>query len=86
MAVWAQLPRNARRCDARARWVGDITYLPVGGRWMYLATVIDVYSRRLIGYSMADYMRADLVIDALNAAVRTRGGRVHNVVFHSDHG
>lgn len=67
-------------------WVGDITYLPVGGRWIYLATVIDVYSRRLIGYSMADHMRADLVIDALNAAVRMRGGRVHNVVFHSDHG
>ncbi len=67
-------------------WVGDITYLPVGGRWMYLATVIDVYSRRLVGYAMAEHMRTELVVDALAAAVRIRGGEVAGVVFHSDHG
>jgi transposase InsO family protein len=48
----------------------------VGGRWLYLATVIDMYSRRLVGYSMADHMRAELVVDALNAAARTRGDQV----------
>jgi transposase InsO family protein len=67
--------------------VGDITYLPVAdGRFLYLATVIDLYSRRLAGWSIADHMRTELVIDALEAAARTRGGRLDGAVFHSDHG
>lgn len=71
---------------ADQRWCGDVTYLPVGGRWMYLASVLDIGSRRLLGYSMAEHMRAELVIDALDAAVRARGGQVDGVVFHSDRG
>ncbi|GAA4981015.1 hypothetical protein GCM10025734_01160 [Kitasatospora paranensis] len=68
------------------RWVGDITYLPIGGSWMYLATVIDLHSRRLVGWSLADHMRTGLVADALEAAVAARGGRVCGVIFHSDRG
>ncbi|GAA1900768.1 hypothetical protein GCM10009736_81380 [Actinomadura bangladeshensis] len=69
------------------RYVGDITYLPVGdGKFLYLATVIDLYSRRLAGWSIADHMRTELVIDALEAAARTRSGRLDGAVFHSDHG
>lgn len=68
------------------RWVGDITYLHTGDGWRYLATVIDLHSRRLLGYSIADHLRTDLVVDALNAAVAARGGRVAGVVFHSDRG
>jgi transposase InsO family protein len=68
------------------RWVGDITYLPVGGACMYLATVIDPHSRWLVGWSMADHMRSELVADALEAAVATRGGRVDGVIFHSGRG
>jgi transposase InsO family protein len=68
------------------KWCGDITYLRVGRSWMFLATVIDLYSRRLIGYSMAEHMRADLVINALRNAVAARGGRVDGVIFHADHG
>ena len=68
------------------RYVGDITYLPVGERgFLYLATVIDLHSRRLAGWSIADHMRTDLVIDALNAAQRTRGS-LAGALFHSDHG
>jgi transposase InsO family protein len=68
------------------RYVGDITYLPVGERgFLYLATVIDLHSRRLAGWAIADHMRTDLVIDALDAAERTRGG-LAGAVFHSDHG
>ena len=68
-------------------WCGDITYLRTGEGWLYLATVIDLYSRRVIGWSVADHMRTDLVADALNAAIATRGGRVEaGVVFHSDRG
>jgi transposase InsO family protein len=68
------------------RYVGDITYLPVGERgFLYLATVLDLHSRRLAGWAIADHMRAELVIDALHAAQRTRSS-LHQVIFHSDHG
>ncbi|GAA1997409.1 IS3 family transposase [Nocardiopsis rhodophaea] len=68
------------------RYVGDITYLPLdSGRFLYLATVVDLYSRRLVGWSVADHMRAELVTDALEAARRERGC-LRGAVFHSDHG
>lgn len=68
------------------RYVGDITYLPVGDRgFLYLATVIDLHSRRLAGWAIADHMRAELAVDALHAAERTRG-TLKGVIFHSDHG
>jgi hypothetical protein len=50
-------------------WCGDITYLRTGEGWLYLATVIDLYSRRVIGWSVADHMRTELVADALDAGV-----------------
>jgi transposase InsO family protein len=68
------------------RWCGDITYLRVGAGWLYLATVIDIATRRLIGWSINTHMRTSLVIDALYAAVAARGGRVDDVIFHSDRG
>ena len=46
-------------------WVGDITYIPTGEGWLYLASVLDLGSRRWLGYSMADHMRTELVGDAL---------------------
>lgn len=68
------------------RYVGDITYLPLAdGTNLYLATVIDCYSRRLAGWSLADHMRTELVEDALKAAAATRGS-LAGAVFHSDHG
>ncbi len=68
------------------RYVGDITYLPIAdGSNLYLATVIDCYSRRLAGWAIADHMRTELVEDALKAAAATRGS-LAGAVFHSDHG
>ena len=67
-------------------WCGDITYLRTGEGWLFLATVIDLYSRRVIGWSVAAHMRTELVADALRMAVATRGGAVEGVVFHSDRG
>lgn len=67
-------------------WCGDITYLHTGEGWLYLATVIDLYSRRVIGWAAAGHMRTELVVDALEMAVATRGGHVAGVVFHSDRG
>nr|GKH16960.1 transposase [Corynebacterium striatum] len=67
-------------------YVGDITYLPCkGGKNMYLATVIDTYSRKLAGYALADHMRVSLVIDALAHAHGVRGS-LDGTIFHSDHG
>ncbi|MDH6580292.1 transposase InsO family protein [Kitasatospora sp. MAP5-34] len=68
------------------RWCGDITYIQVGGSWLYLASVIDMCSRRVVGWSMAPHMRAGLVVDALEAAVAARGRDVSGVIFHSDRG
>ena len=63
-------------------YVGDITYLPCkGGKNMYLATVIDTYSRKLAGYALADHMRVSLVIDALAHAHGVRGS-LDGAVFH----
>ncbi|MCW2850603.1 MAG: putative transposase orfB for insertion sequence element [Nocardioides sp.] len=68
------------------RYVGDITYLPLAdGTNLYLATVIDCYSRRLAGWAVADHMRTSLVEDALKAAAATRG-TLAEAIFHSDHG
>ncbi|MEY9876771.1 transposase InsO family protein [Streptacidiphilus sp. MAP12-33] len=68
------------------KWCGDITYVQVGGTWLYLACVIDICSRRVLGWSMATHMRTQLVVDALTMAVATRGGRVAGVIFHADRG
>lgn len=68
------------------RLVGDITYLPLAdGSNLYLATVIDLYSRKLVGWALADHMRTSLVTDALNAAAAERG-TLAGAIFHSDHG
>jgi len=67
-------------------WVSDITYIPTGEGWLYLATVLDLGSRRLLGYSMATHMRTSLITDALDMATGVRGGVTAGIVFHSDRG
>ena len=65
--------------------VGDITYLRTGEGWLYLATVIDLTTRMVVGWQMADHMRASLVVDALHMAHQA-GLVAGNAVFHSDRG
>jgi transposase InsO family protein len=69
-------------------WVQDITYIPTGEGWLFLASVLDLGSRRMLGYSMADHMRTELVLDALGMAVAARGGdhAVAGVIGHADRG
>jgi len=67
-------------------WVSDITYIKTGQGWLYLATVLDLGSRRLLGYSMANHMRTELIGDALDMAAACRGGQTRGIVFHSDKG
>jgi hypothetical protein len=65
--------------------VGDITYLKTGEGWLYLATVIDLHTRMVIGWQMAEHMRTSLVIEAL-AAAKEAGYLDQDAVFHSDRG
>lgn len=65
--------------------VGDITYIPTWEGWLYLATVIDCHTKACIGYTLADHMRADLVIDALQMAARNYT-LADGAIFHSDRG
>ncbi|MGW2827165.1 IS3 family transposase [Streptomyces sp. NPDC001443] len=67
------------------RWCGDITYIATAEGWLYLATVIDIASRRVVGWATADHLRTDLVADALTAACRQRRP-ASPVIFHSDRG
>ena len=67
-------------------WCGDITYIATDQGWLYLASVIDLGSRRLLGYSMADHMRTELVSDALTMAAGQRGGATAGIIFHGDRG
>ena len=69
-----------------AVWVGDITYMRTWEGWLYLATVIDACSRRVIGWAIAEHMRTDLVEDALQMAITLRGELPEQVVFHTDRG
>jgi putative transposase len=67
-------------------WYGDITYLKTMTGWAYMATVIDGYSNKVIGWSVADHMRQELVSGALQMAIAARRPARGHVVFHSDRG
>jgi len=65
-------------------WVADITYVPTWAGFLYLAVVLDAWSRRIVGWSMQTTLATDVVLDALNMAVAQR--RPKSVIHHSDHG
>jgi putative transposase len=65
-------------------WVADITYMPTWAGFLYLAVVMDAWSRRVVGWSMTTHLRTDLVLDALNMAIWQR--QPEQVVHHSDQG
>jgi putative transposase len=80
--------RVARRFSTEAPdriWVADITFIPTGEGWLHLAAIEDLFSRRIVGWSMAQHLRVELVIDALEMAVGNRRPRP-GLVHHSDQG
>jgi putative transposase len=70
---------------ANQLWVADIKYVPTAAGWLYLAAVVDCFSRRVVGWSMRDDLRAELVVDALEMAVARRRPKP-GLVHHSDRG
>ena len=84
------LPDLVERCFDQGRlnrvWTSDITYLATGQGWLYLCAVRDGCSRRVIGWAIADHLRADLVDRALSMAYVLRGYLPEQVIFHADRG
>lgn len=76
--------RNFATTGRDRLWVGDITYIPTGSGFLYLAVVLDAWSRRVIGWAMATHLRTELVLAALEMALGQR--RPSDVVHHSDQG
>jgi putative transposase len=76
--------RNFTATAPNQLWVADITYLPTAVGFLYLAVVLDAWSRKIVGWSMASHLRAELVLDAMEMAVGQR--RPKDVIHHSDQG
>jgi putative transposase len=79
------LQRNFAASFPNQYWVGDITYIPTDEGWLYLATVIDLYSRKIIGWSMSSSLKADLVNNALLMAIWRRKPP-KGLIWHTDQG
>ena len=76
--------RNFAAAGPDQLWVGDITFVPTAAGFLYLAVVVDAWSRRVVGWSMANHLRTELVLNALEMAVTQR--RPRSVIHHSDQG
>jgi len=84
-SVAADLVRRIFRADGPNRlWVADITYVPTARGFLYLAVVLDAWSRRIVGWAMGTTLTTDVVLEAFDMAVRTR--QPSAVIHHSDHG
>ena len=79
------LDRDFYALNPDEKYVGDITYIQTTKGWLYLATVIDLYSRKVVGWSIDENMKTSLIIDALKMAITTRNPN-KGLIFHSDRG
>ncbi|MGY1490822.1 IS3 family transposase [Methylobacillus pratensis] len=78
--------RDFTATEPGRKLVGDITYIPTWEGWLYLATVLDCFSKKVVGYAMAEHMRTSLVTDALDMAARNGHIRKKVTVMHTDRG
>jgi len=79
------LARNFETTGPNQKWVSDITYIKVGRTWLYLAVVLDLFSRKVIGWSLDNHMQEKLILDAFAMAIAARDPQ-RKVLLHSDRG
>jgi len=77
------LERDFKASEPNRVWVGDVTYIPVQSGWLYLAVLLDLFSRRVVGWAMSDHIDTELVLNALQMAVGTRNPEP-GLVHHTD--
>jgi putative transposase len=79
------LDRSFTAARPNAAWVADISYIPTGQGWLFLATLMDLFSRKIVGWQMADHLRSELACDALRMAIQRRSPAT-GLICHSDRG
>jgi transposase InsO family protein len=79
------LDRQFKAEGPNQKWVSDVTFIPTREGWLFLATILDLYSRRIVGWSMSDRNTTELIMDALQMALLQRGS-VEGLLLHSDRG
>ena len=84
--VWPNLARHLIATTVNQLWVADITYIRMGEAFVYLAVVLDAFSRKVVGWAMADHLRAELALSALEMAMAHRAVTPGELVHHSDQG
>jgi putative transposase len=84
--VWPNLARHLLPTAVDQLWVADITYVRLDEAFVYLAVILDAFSRRVVGWALADHLRAALALDALEMAIRERCPAPGGLVHHSDRG
>ena len=84
--VWPNLARRLIPMSVNQLWVADITYVHLDEAFVYLAVILDAFSRKVVGWAMADHLRASLALDALEMALATRQVFPGGLVHHSDRG
>jgi transposase InsO family protein len=87
--AWRIVPNLARGLELTGinqLWVADITYIRLAEEYAYLAIILDAFSRKAIGWALADHLRAELAIEALRMAIAARRPAPHSLIHHSDRG
>ena len=70
-------------CEPNKVWVSDITYIKLTSGWLYLCVILDLFSRKIVGWSLADHMKTEMVIEALDRAAWQNKAK-RGLIFHSD--
>ncbi|AHE51681.1 transposase [Sphingomonas sanxanigenens DSM 19645 = NX02] len=84
--IWPNLARHLDPSEVNQLWVADITYVRLAEAFVYLAVILDAFSRKVVGWAMADHLRAELALDALTMALERRPVVAGGLVHHSDRG
>ena len=84
--IVCDLTREAMLTAPDHVWVADITYIRLAEEFVYLAVVMDAFSRKVVGWALADHLQASLPLEALDKAIASRGGSLKDLIHHSDRG